>query len=122
MNTCWNCKHFKRTGGRESSAWGWCNNSRGNVGAEDTCDDFSEKDDMKKATSVKIEIVKKKNEVDKTKFYFMVYVYDNKGELIHYTSLLLHYQGRITNPIEAHHYNELLIQGMLQQGKTLDND
>lgn len=83
MNTCWNCKHFKRTGGRESSAWGWCNNSRGNVGTEDTCDDFSEKDDMKKATPVKIEIVKKKNEVDKTKFYFMVYVYDNKGELIH---------------------------------------
>ena len=32
---------------------------------------------------MKIEIVKKKNEVDETKFYFMVYVYDNKGELSH---------------------------------------
>ena len=32
---------------------------------------------------MKIEIVKKKNEVDETKYYFMVHVYDNKGELIH---------------------------------------
>lgn len=31
---------------------------------------------------MKIEIVKKKNEVDETKHYFMVHVYDNKGELI----------------------------------------
>jgi hypothetical protein len=83
MNTCWNCKHFTRTGGHGSSDWGWCNNSRGNVNADDTCDDFSEKEEVKKSTPVKIEIVKKKTEVDETKYYFMVYVYDNKGELIH---------------------------------------
>ena len=32
---------------------------------------------------MKIEIVKKKTEDDETKHYFMVYVYDNKGERIH---------------------------------------
>ena len=32
---------------------------------------------------MKIEIVRKKTHVDDTKYYFMVYVYDNKGELIH---------------------------------------
>ena len=31
---------------------------------------------------MKIEIVRKKDTVDDTKYYFMVYVYDNKGELI----------------------------------------
>jgi hypothetical protein len=82
MNTCWNCKHFTRTGGHGSSDWGWCNNSRGNVDAEDTCDDFTEKEDMKKTTPVKVEIVRKKAPVDETKYYLMVYVYDNKGELI----------------------------------------
>ena len=51
--------------------------------SSDTCDDFTEKEEVKKTTPVKVEIVKKKNEVDETKYYFMVYVYDNKGELIH---------------------------------------
>jgi len=32
---------------------------------------------------MKIEIVRKKAPVDETRYYFMVYVYDNKGELIH---------------------------------------
>ena len=82
MKTCWNCKHFTHTGGHGSYDWGWCNNSRGNVDSEDTCDDFTEKKDVKKTTPVKVEIVKKKNEVDEGKYYFMVYVYDNKGELI----------------------------------------
>ena len=83
MNTCWECKHFTRTGGHGSHVWGWCNNSRGNVDSDDICDDFTEKEEVKKATPVKIEIVKKKTEVDDTKCYFMVHVYDNKGELIH---------------------------------------
>ena len=82
MKTCWNCKHFTHTGGHGSSDWGWCNNSRGNVDSEDTCDDFTEKEDVKKATPVKVEIVRKKAPVDETKYYFMVHVYDNKGELI----------------------------------------
>jgi hypothetical protein len=40
-------------------------------------------EEKQKITPVKIEIVKRKNAVDETKYYFMVYVYDNKGELIH---------------------------------------
>ena len=32
---------------------------------------------------MKIEIVRKKSPIDETKYYFMVHVYDNKGELIH---------------------------------------
>jgi len=54
------------------------------VDSEDTCDDFTfaiEKKDTQ-IKPVKIEIVKKKNVVDETKYYFMVHVYDNKGELI----------------------------------------
>ena len=48
--------------------------------SSDTCELFGE--EKKKATPVKVEIVKKKNTVDETKYYFMVHVYDNKGELI----------------------------------------
>ena len=82
MKTCWECKHFTRAGGHGSSDCGWCNNSRGNVEVEDSCDDFTEKEDVKKATPVKVEIVRKKAPVAATKYYFMVHVYDNKGELI----------------------------------------
>ena len=85
MKTCWNCKHFTHTGGHGSSDWGWCNNSRGNVDAEDTCDDFTEKEDVKKATPVKIEIVKKESFFDETKYVFMVHIYDTNGELIDVT-------------------------------------
>lgn len=81
MKTCWECKHFTRTGGHVSSDGGWCNNYRGNVDVEYTCEDFTEKEDVKKVTSVKVEIVRKKSPVDETKYYFMVNVYDNKGEL-----------------------------------------
>ena len=31
---------------------------------------------------MKIEIVRKKSPIDETKYYFMVHVYDDKGELI----------------------------------------
>ena len=82
MNTCWECKHFTRTGGYGSSGCGWCSNYRGNVDAEYTCDDFTEKEDTKKVIPVKVEIVRKKSPVEETKYYYMVHVYDNKGELI----------------------------------------
>jgi hypothetical protein len=49
--------------------------------SSDKCEMFEE--EKPKITPVIIEIVKKKTEVDETKCYFMVYVYDNKGELIH---------------------------------------
>ena len=81
MNTCWECKHFIRTGGHGSSDWGYCARKRSSVVSSDTCEMFGEV--KQKITPVKVEIVKKKNEVDETKYYFMVYVYDNKGELIH---------------------------------------
>ena len=74
MKTCWNCKHFILTGGHGSSDWGWCNNSRGNVDSDDICDDFIKKEDMKKVTPVKIEIVKKESFFDETKFVFMVHI------------------------------------------------
>ena len=48
--------------------------------SSDKCEMFEE--EKPKITPVKVEIVKKKNEVDETKYYFMVYVYDNKRELI----------------------------------------
>ena len=94
MNNCCNCKHFIRARDPEHYGWGWCTNSRGNVDFEDICDDFKDKEDTSddftfkiekkdtQITPVKIEIVKKKNVVDETKYYFMVHVYDNKGELI----------------------------------------
>ena len=85
MKTCWNCKHFTHTGGHGSYDWGWCNNSRGNVDSDDTCDDFTEKEEVKKVIPVKVEIVKRESAIDETKYVFMVHVYDNKGELIDVT-------------------------------------
>ena len=81
MKTCWECKHFIRTGGHETSDWGYCARKRSSVVSSDKCEMFEE--EKPKITPVKIEIVKKKAEVDETKYYFMVYIYDNKGELIH---------------------------------------
>ena len=85
MKTCWNCKHFTHTGGHGSSDWGYCNLRDNYVNSENTCDKFADKEDTKKVTPVKIEIVKRESVVDETKFVFMVHVYDNKGELIDVT-------------------------------------
>ena len=85
MKTCWNCKHFTHTGGHGSSDWGCCNLSHDYVDSEDTCDNFTKKEDVKKTTPVKIEIVKKESFFDETKFVFMVHIYDNTGELIDVT-------------------------------------
>ena len=49
--------------------------------SSDTCEMFEEEN--VKITPVKIEIVRKKAPDDETKYYFMVYLYDNKGELIY---------------------------------------
>lgn len=80
MNTCWECKHFIRTGGHGSSDWGYCARKRSSVESSDTCEMFEE--EKPKITPVKVEIVKRKSAVDETKYVFMVHVYDNKGELI----------------------------------------
>lgn len=92
--TCWDCKHFIRPRNPEYYGWGDCKLSSRNAHSEDTCDDFKDKEDTNddlaskiekkdtQITSVKIEIVRKKSPVDETKYYFMVHVYDNKGELI----------------------------------------
>ena len=85
MKTCWNCKHFTHTGGHGSSDWGCCNLTNDYVDSEDTCEKFTEKEEMKKATPVRIEIVKRESAIDETKFVFMVHVYDNTGELIDVT-------------------------------------
>ena len=85
MKTCWNCKHFTHTGGHGSSDWGCCNLSNDYVDSEDTCEKFTEKEELKKITPVKIEIVKRESAIDETKFVFMVHVYDNTGELIDVT-------------------------------------
>ena len=85
MKTCWNCKHFTHTGGHGSSDWGCCNLSHDYVDSEDTCEKFADKELNNKVTPVKVEIVKRKSAVDETKCVFMVYVYDNKGELIDVT-------------------------------------
>ena len=53
--------------------------------SSDTCDGFAEKEDAKKTTPVKVEIVKLKSVVDETKYVFMVHINDNKGELIDVT-------------------------------------
>ena len=79
MKTCWDCEHFISTGGHETSDWGYCARKRSSVVSSGTCEMFGEV--KKTITPVKVEIVKKKNEVDEGKYYFMVYVYDNKGEL-----------------------------------------
>ena len=89
---CRDCKNFIHPIGPECYGWGECKltgrsvDSEGSCVAfkdkEDTCDDFTEKEDVKNTTPVKVEIVKKKSPVDETKHYFMVNVYDNKGELI----------------------------------------
>ena len=83
MKTCWNCKHFILTGGHETSDWGYCAKKRSSVVSSDTCEMFEE--EKKTITPVKIKIVKKKNEVDETKYVFMVHIYDNTGELIDVT-------------------------------------
>ena len=49
--------------------------------SSDKCEMFEE--EKQKITPVRVEIVKKKPEGDEEKYYFMVYVYDNRGELIH---------------------------------------
>ena len=91
---CRDCENFIPPSGPEYYGWGECKiigrsvHSEGACVAfkdkEDTNDDFASKCEKKdtQITPVKIEIVKKKTEVDETKYYFMVYVYDNKGELI----------------------------------------
>ena len=83
MNTCWECKHFIRTGGHGSSDWGYCARKRSSVVSSDKCEMFEE--EKPKITPIKIEIVKRESAVDETKYVFMVHVYDNKGELIHVT-------------------------------------
>ena len=80
MKTCWDCKHFIRTGGHETSDWGYCARKRSSMVSSDTCEMFGE--EKQKITPVKIEIVKRKSAIDETKVGFMVHVYDNKGELI----------------------------------------
>jgi hypothetical protein len=83
MNTCWDCKHFIRTGGHGSSDWGYCAKKHSSVVSSETCEMFGEV--KPKITPVKVEIVKRKSTVDDTKYVFMVHVYDNKGELIDVT-------------------------------------
>lgn len=80
MKTCWDCKHFIRTGGHETSDWGYCARKRSRVVNSDTCEMFGEV--KQKITPVKVEIVKRESAIDETKFVFIVHVYDNKGELI----------------------------------------
>lgn len=89
--TCWDCKHFIRPSGPEYWGYGECKLYSRSVNSEDTCVNFKDKEDTgddltfkieKKATPVKIEIVRKNVPDDETKHYFMVYVYNNKGELI----------------------------------------
>jgi hypothetical protein len=83
MKTCWECKHFIRTGGHETSDWGYCARKHSSMVSSDTCEMFGEV--KPKITPVKVEIVKRKSTVDDTKYVFMVHVYDNKGELIDVT-------------------------------------
>lgn len=83
MNTCWDCKHFIRTGGHETSDWGYCARKRSSVVSSDKCEMFEE--EKQKITPVKVEIVKRKSAIDETNYVFMVHVYDNKGELIDVT-------------------------------------
>ena len=83
MKTCWECKHFIRTGGHETSDWGYCAKKRSSVVSSDTCEMFEE--EKKTITPVKIEIVKRESAIDETKFVFMVHIYDNTGELIDVT-------------------------------------
>lgn len=80
MKTCWECKHFIRTGGHETSDWGYCARKRSSIVSSGTCEMFGE--EKPKITPVKVEIVKRESVIDETKFVFMVHVYDNKGELI----------------------------------------
>ena len=83
MKTCWDCKHFIRTGGHETSDWGYCARKRSSMVSSDTCEMFGEV--KQKITPVKIEIVKRESVIDETKFVFMVHIYDNTGELIDVT-------------------------------------
>ena len=83
MNTCWDCKHFIRTGGHGSSDWGYCAKKHSSIVSSDSCEMFEEV--KEKITPVKVEIVKRKSVVDESKNVFMVHVYDNKGELIDVT-------------------------------------
>lgn len=80
MKTCWNCKHFILTGGHETSDWGYCAKKHSSSMSSDTCEMFEE--EKVKITPVKIEIVRKNVPEDEKKYYFMVYVYNNKGELV----------------------------------------
>ena len=83
MKTCWDCKHFIRTGGHETSDWGYCARKRSSMVSSDTCEMFEE--EKPKITPVKVEIVKRESVIDETKFVFMVHIYDNTGELIDVT-------------------------------------
>lgn len=83
MKTCWECRHFICTGGHETSDWGFCAKNNSSTTSSDTCEMFEEM--KKKVTPAKIEIIKKESFVDETKYVFMVYVYDNEGELIDVT-------------------------------------
>ena len=83
MKTCWDCKHFIRTGGHETSDWGYCARKCSSMVSSGTCEMF---DEEKKTTApVKIEIIKRESAIDETKFVFMVHIYDNTGELIDVT-------------------------------------
>lgn len=85
MKTCWYCKHFIHTGGHGSSDWGYCDIHNSGVQSEESCDKFVSKEEIKKVNPVNIVIVKRESAVDETKYVFMVYIYDNKGELIDVT-------------------------------------
>lgn len=94
---CRDCKNFIRPSGPECYGWGDCKLIGRNVHSEGACVAFKDKEDTNdeftskcekkdtQITHVKIEIVKRKSVVDKTKNVFMVNVYDNKGELIDVT-------------------------------------
>lgn len=83
--TCWDCKHFIRPSGPEYWGYGDCKLYGRSVNSEDACVDFKDKEDISDEITSKIEIIKRKSAVDETKYVFMVYVYDNKGELIDVT-------------------------------------
>lgn len=85
MKTCWNCKHFTHTGGHGSYDWGYCDINNNDVESNDSCDKFESKKEIKKVNPIKIEILKRESVVDETKSVFMVYVYDNNGEVIDVT-------------------------------------
>lgn len=85
MKTCWECKHFIHTGGHGSSDWGYCSKEHSSTMSSDTCENFAEKEEVKKTTPVKIEIVKKESFFDESKNVFMVHIYDTNGELIDVT-------------------------------------